>query len=69
VRVLVFETSHHALWAEQLAHEAGLAAAVIPAPAAARGKCDLALEYLPEEQPTLLRVLSGAGVPFLVFEG
>ena len=62
MRVLVFDTTHHALWAEQVANGAGLAAAVIPAPAAARARCDLALEYLPEDEAELLQALSAAGI-------
>lgn len=68
MRVLVFETTHHALWAEQVAREAALAAEVIPAPAAARAKCDLALEYLPEDEAALLRALAVAGVAWRIFE-
>jgi hypothetical protein len=63
VPVLVFDTTHHALWAEQLARGAGLAAEVIPAPASARAKCSLALEYLAEDGPALLAELQRAGVP------
>jgi len=68
VRVLVFDTTHHALWAEQVARTAGLAAEVIPAPASARAKCGLALEYLPEDESALLGALESAGVPCRVAE-
>lgn len=68
MRVLVFDTTHHALWAEQVASAAGLAAAVVPAPARARAKCDLALEYLPAEECALLQALTKAGVPWRRFE-
>jgi len=68
VRLLVFDTTHHALWAEELARERGLAAEVVPSPAAARAKCDLALEFLPSEQDMLFQVLAEAGVTFRLFE-
>lgn len=68
MRVLVFDTTHHALWAEQVARNAGLAAEVIPAPAAARAKCDLALEYFLEDEAALLQALAAAGVPWGLFE-
>ena len=68
MRVLVFDTTHHALWAEQVARDAGLAAEVVPAPATARAKCDLALEYLPSEESELLEALALAQVPARVFE-
>ena len=67
-RVLTFDTTHHALLAEQLALEHGLAAQVAPAPAAAKAKCDLALEYLPAEEQQLLRVLDEEGVNYAVFD-
>lgn len=68
MRVLVFDTTHHALWAEQVAAAAGLAAAVIPAPAASRAKCDLALEFAIAEESALLRALAEAGVPCRLFD-
>jgi hypothetical protein len=63
-RVLVFDTTHHALLAEQVALEAGLGVQVTPAPPAAKARCDLALEYLPEEEEKLLELLRRAGVHF-----
>jgi hypothetical protein len=46
--LLVFDTTHHAVWAEQLILEAGCAAEIIPAPSAAKAKCSLAVAYLLE---------------------
>ena len=68
MRVLVFDTTHHALWAEELARSAGLPVDVVPAPAGARAKCDLALEFLPEDEFELLAALDGAGVPWSLFQ-
>ena len=65
--VLVFDTTHHALWAEQVALGAGFAAEIEPAPVAAGAKCALALAYLPGEEPALLSELQRAGVPFRRF--
>lgn len=59
-----FDTTHHALWAEEVAQEAGLPVDVVPAPAAARARCNLALETLPGEVDALAAVLAEAGVPF-----
>ena len=61
--VLVFDTTHHAIWAEQVAHGKGFAAEIEPAPADARARCALALAYLPEEESGLLQALVTAGVP------
>lgn len=66
-RLLTFDTTHHALYAEQLAHEHGLAAEPRPAPPESGALCDIALEFLPEEEPRLLDVLRGAGIVFGVW--
>jgi hypothetical protein len=62
--LLVFDTTHHAVWAEQLILEAGCAAEIIPAPSAAKAKCSLAVAYLQEEEATVLRALDAAGAPY-----
>jgi hypothetical protein len=66
-RLLTFDTTHHALWAEQLAHEHGLAAEPTPAPPESGALCDIALEYLPEEELQLRDVLTSAGIEFAVW--
>lgn len=68
MRVLVFDTTHHALWAEELALARNLGVDVVPAPASARAKCDLALAFLPEEESELFAVLDGEGVPYRLHE-
>ncbi len=60
--VFVFDTTHHALWAEEVAGEAGIPADVIPAPPAAQARCNLALETLPEDVDRLAVALMEAGV-------
>lgn len=67
--LLTFDTTHHALWAEQVAIEHGFGVAVVPAPADAKAKCDLALEYLPEEEAALLELLVRTGIPFDRYRG
>jgi hypothetical protein len=67
MRLLTFDTTHHALLAEQIAHENGLAAEVTPAPPESGAKCDLALEFLPEEEQLLLNLLHDASVAFRIF--
>ena len=63
-RILVFDTTHHALWAEQIALERALGAQVIPAPADSMAKCDLALEVLEEDAEALLAGLRAEGVAY-----
>ncbi|MGH7552311.1 MAG: DUF3343 domain-containing protein [Longimicrobiales bacterium] len=67
IRLLTFDTTHHALWAEQLALDSGLGVQVVPAPADADAKCDLALEFLPEEEATLIEALSASSIPFQLY--
>jgi hypothetical protein len=65
--LLTFDTTHHALWAEQIAHEHGLAAEPTPAPPESGAKCDIALEYLLEEEAELTAALSAAAVEFRIW--
>jgi len=61
--VLTFEATHEAFWAEELAREEKVPAEVVPAPAAARAPCDLALETLPEDAERMEVILLDAGIP------
>lgn len=64
--ILIFNTTHHAMWAEELARENGIAAEVVPAPEQAEAKCGLALEVLPDSVEQLTAVLNREGVPHRV---
>jgi hypothetical protein len=63
-RVFAFDTTHHALWAEEVAAGAGIAAQVVPAPPHARARCNLALECLAGDADALATALRAEGVPF-----
>jgi hypothetical protein len=65
--VFTFHTTHHALWAEELAAESHIPAEVIPAPPQAGARCDLALETLPHEVDRLKAVLTASGVEFRLY--
>lgn len=65
--VFTFDTTHHALWAEEIARERGIPAEVIPAPPAANARCNLALETLPEDVALLSEALEGEGVSFALY--
>jgi hypothetical protein len=67
--LLTFETTHHALWAEEVARESGIPAEVVPAPPAVRARCNLALETLPEDLARLRHRLGEVGVPHEVWSG
>ncbi len=62
--LFTFDTTHHALWAEEIAREAGIPAEIVPAPAGIRARCDLALEALAEDEERLAGELRAAGVVF-----
>lgn len=62
--VFTFDTTHHALWAEEVAEARGIPADVVPAPPAAHARCSLALETLPEDVANLAAALDEEGVPF-----
>jgi len=66
-RLFVFETTHHALWAEQVTLEQGLAAQVVPAPKEAESKCGLALETLPEQEQAVAALLRETGVEYRIY--
>jgi hypothetical protein len=66
-RLLTFDTTHHALLAEQLALEEGFAVQVTPAPADSGARCDLALEFFAHDEPALTALLAGAFVMFRVY--
>lgn len=67
-RLLTFDSTHYALLAESLAREHGLAADVVPAPPDSGAACDLAIEYLVDEEERLLEVLRVGGVEFRRYE-
>jgi hypothetical protein len=66
-RIFTFDTTHHALWAEEIARERDIPAEAIPAPAAANARCSLALETLPGDVARLSAALDEEGVPFALY--
>jgi hypothetical protein len=67
MQLLTFDTTHHALYAEQVAHERGLAAEPTPAPPESGARCDIALEYLIEEEAELTAALREAAIEFRIW--
>jgi len=65
-KVFTFDTTHHALWGEDVAGQRGIPAEVVAAPAASRAKCALALRTLPDRFPDLERALNEEGVAFSI---
>jgi hypothetical protein len=67
-RILVFDTTHHAMWAEELAREQGVAVEVVPAPEGVDAKCGMALEVLPDSLEDLQALLAKEGIPFTLYQ-
>lgn len=67
-RILVFDTTHHAMWAEELAREQGVPVEVVPAPEGVDAKCGMALEVLAESLESLQAVLAKEGIPFTLYQ-
>jgi hypothetical protein len=66
-RIFTFDTTHHALWAEEIARERDIPAEAIPAPAEAHARCSLALETLPADVARLSDALAEEGVTFALY--
>lgn len=62
--LFTFDTTHMALWAEEVAQGAGIPAEVVPAPPEARAKCGLAVATLEKFVNPLSTALADAGVEF-----
>ncbi len=62
--VFTFDTSHHALWAEDVARERAIPCEVIPAPPESGSKCDLALRTLQPQGDLLEMAFTGEGIEF-----
>lgn len=59
-----FSTTHHALWAEEVAHTASVPCEIVPAPPDAHARCNLALEVFQEDVTRFSEALEGEGVEF-----
>jgi hypothetical protein len=64
----LFETTHQAMWAEEVARETGLPVEVVPAPTAARAKCGLALRTRGVHCRSLEAAMAGEGIEFRAYE-
>ena len=62
--LFAFDTTHMALWAEEVARDRHIPAEVVPAPAELEAKCGLALATLPDRAEELREALETEGVAF-----
>lgn len=61
-RTFIFETTHHAMWAEDVAREQAIPAEVVPAPPEADAKCGLALRTRESQADELAKELQKEGI-------
>ncbi len=67
ISCFTFDTTHHALWAEEVATENRIPTELVPAPAEANARCNLALVTMEAEVERLETVLGSAGVPYAIY--
>ena len=67
--LFTFDTTHMALWAEDVARERGVPAEIVPAPPEAKAKCGLALRALVARADELAAALRVEGVEFRIYAG
>jgi hypothetical protein len=63
----LFETTHQAMWAEEVAREEGIPAEVVGAPAEAKAKCGLALRTAGPFCRTLEVAMEAQGIEFRAY--
>ncbi len=62
--LFTFDTTQHALWAEEVAGERGIPCEVVPAPPEVEAKCDLAIRTTDQGAVELAKALREEGVVF-----
>lgn len=66
--IYLFETTHQAMWAEEVAREGGIPAEVVGAPADAKAKCGLALRTVGEHCQALQVAMQEQGIEFRAYQ-
>ena len=64
---VTFDTTHHALWAEELAREHGVPSELVPSPPQAHARCNLALVTFAGDEFRLSDLLERESVPFGIY--
>ncbi|MQA91911.1 MAG: DUF3343 domain-containing protein [Gemmatimonas sp.] len=67
--IFTFDTTHHALWAEEIAKEFEIPHEIVPAPPESNARCDIAIETLPDDADGFSRILGEQGVEHRLFAG
>ncbi len=67
-RTFVFETTHHAMWAEDVAHDQAIPAEVVPAPPDGGGRCGVALRTPVHRADELSRALDDERILYRILK-
>ena len=67
-RTFVFETTHHAMWAEDMAREHEIPAEVVPAPADGGARCGVALRTPTRRADQLAQALDAVGIMYTILK-
>lgn len=62
--VYTFQTSHHAMWAEEVAREREIPIEVVAAPSTAEAKCGIALQTEADRASELEAALESEGIQY-----
>jgi hypothetical protein len=65
--IFTFDTTHHALWGEEVARERGIPHAIVPAPPASNARCNIAIEVVEEYLGILGEALQQNRVPHQLY--
>lgn len=63
-RLFLFDTTSHAMWAEEVAVEWQMPIEMVPAPPDAEAKCGIAIRTLPDRIEAMERLFQGEGIPY-----
>jgi hypothetical protein len=68
-RFFVFETTHHAMWAEDVAREQAIPVDVVPAPPEGGAKCGIALRTPEPHVDELTEALDQERILYRILQG
>lgn len=63
-RLFLFDTTHHAMWAEEVAVERQIPVEVVPAPREAEAKCGVAIRTVPDRIEEMEKLFQDEGIPY-----
>lgn len=68
-RTFVFETTHHAMWAEDVARDQAIPAEVVPAPPDGGARCGVALRTPSQRAGDLAQALDEERILYTILKG